>query len=84
VKTVKKFLEIHGSKHANQKYIRTDEGGELWTSHAFQQMVRDSGYILESTTANASFQNSIAERPNRTLVDMMRCLLRGADLGPEY
>jgi hypothetical protein len=55
VDTIKKFLEIHGSKHATQKYIRTDEGGELWRSHAFQQMIRDAGYILEPTAADASF-----------------------------
>jgi hypothetical protein len=35
IENVKKFLEIHGSKQHTRKYIRTDEGGELWCSHAF-------------------------------------------------
>jgi len=40
-----------------QKYMRTDEGGELWYSHAFQQLIQQMGYILQTTTADASFQN---------------------------
>jgi dUTP pyrophosphatase len=84
VEPIRTFLQTHGSKGNGPKVIQTDEGGELWGSHDFQRMVRESGYIMEPTAADASFQNGIAERPNRTLGDMMRCLLHGANLGPEY
>jgi hypothetical protein len=47
-------------------------------------MADEAKYILEPTTANASFQNAIAERPNRTFGDMMRSMLHGVNLGPEY
>ncbi len=79
-----KFLAVHGSKTAAQRYIHTDQGGELWRSHQFQQMCKDAGYILQPTASDASFQNGMAERPNRTYGDMMRSLLYGARLGPEY
>jgi IS30 family transposase len=84
ITTITNFLKLNGTQAHIQKYIRTDEGGELWGSHAFQQAVRASGYILESTAPDASFQNGMAERPNRTLGDMMCSLLHTASLGPEY
>lgn len=84
IEIIKNFLNMHGSKTGTHKYIRTDAGGELWSSHAFQKMAYDMGYIPQVTAADASFQNGIAERPNRTLGDMMRALLHGANLGPEY
>ncbi len=71
IDNLKQFLAIHGSKVATQKRICTDKGGELWQSHQFQQLAKDAGYILESTASDASFQNGIAERPNRTFGDMM-------------
>jgi dUTP pyrophosphatase len=47
-------------------------------------MLKEEGYIPEPTASDASFQNGVAERPNRTLADMMRSLLHSAQLGPEY
>jgi hypothetical protein len=42
------------------------------------------GYKLEPRAADTSFQNGIAEFPNRTQADIMRSLLRSTKLGPEY
>lgn len=39
---------------------------------------------MQPIASDASFQNGIAEQPNRTLGDMMRSLLLSANLGPEY
>jgi deoxyuridine 5'-triphosphate nucleotidohydrolase len=84
VDLVSKFLAVHGNKTATQRFIRTDEGGELWGSHLFQQMCKESGFILQPTASDASFQNGVAERPNRSYGDMMRSMLYDARLGPEY
>lgn len=84
IQTIKMFLQTHGSKSTQQKFIRTDEGGEFWGSHQFQQAIRDAGYILEPMASDASFQNGLAECPNCTLGDMMRTLLHSAGLGPQY
>jgi len=84
VETARAFLKTHGTTLPFQKYIHTDEGRELWGSHDFQKMAREAGFIMEPTAADAFFQNGIAECPNRTLGDMMRCLLLGANLGPKY
>jgi dUTP pyrophosphatase len=84
IDTIKQFLAIHGTTQTTQKFIRTDEGGELWGSHKFQQAIKDAGFIMEATAPDASFQNGLAERLNRTYGDMMRSLLHTANLGPEY
>jgi hypothetical protein len=46
--------------------------------------MKELNCILEPTAPDASFQNGVAERPNRSLADIMRSLLQGAQLGPEY
>jgi hypothetical protein len=46
---IKAFLNTHGAMNLPQRYMQTDEGGELWGSHKVQQVVRDAGFILEPT-----------------------------------
>lgn len=84
VEMISKFLTVHGNKQEVHRTIRTDQGGELWKSHQFQRMCTDNNFLIEPTASDASFQNGMAERPNRTYGDMMRSLLHGAHLGPEY
>jgi hypothetical protein len=84
IKTARTFLQKNACRFSTRKLIRTDEGGELWKSHDFQQMAQEENFILEPTAADAPFQNGLAERPNRTLGNMMKCLLNMAALGPEY
>lgn len=84
IATTTSLFQIHATKHQVQKYIRTDEGGKLWGSNQFQWEIADAGFILELTTPDSSFQNDVAEWPNRTLGDMMQSLLHNANLGPQY
>jgi hypothetical protein len=81
IDTITTFLKIHGASLLQQKYIRTDEGGELWRSHHFHKAMHDTGYILEPTASDASFQNGVAERSNRTLGDMTRSLFILCEFG---
>jgi hypothetical protein len=78
-----KFFEQNGLK-SGRRIVRTDQGGELWGSYTFRETVIAANYILEPTAPGAPFQNAIAERPNQTLGNWMRCALHGANLGPEY
>lgn len=84
IEVLQNFLDMHGNKSNTQKFIHTDQGGELWGSFQFQQLARDKGYIVQPTALDASFQNTIAESPNCTLAERMRSLLYSAHLGPEY
>ena len=84
IDTARTFLQRNKCRHSTRKIIRTDEGGELYRSHAFQHMADAEGFILQPTAPDAARQNGLAERPNGTLGNMMRCLLRMAALPPEY
>jgi dUTPase len=66
------------------KFIMTDQGGELGKSFEFQQMIDRHKYGLRLTGAGSSEQNGRCERVHQDLARIMRCLLHGAGLGPEY
>ena len=83
IEIVDDFLSKYGLSSGN-RYVRTDRGGELARSHAFQELIRKHKYVLETTAPGSSFQNGTVERGHRTLANMMRSMLRGAGLGPEY
>jgi dUTP pyrophosphatase len=80
---LQKFFSTHGLK-SGRRIVRTDKGGELWGSYEFRQTVIEANYLLEPTAPAAAFQNAIAERPNQTLGNYMRCILHAANLGPEF
>ena len=83
VNIVRKFLRKFKSNNPH-KAVRTDQGHELGQIIAFREMINEEGFVLEVTGAEGSSQNGIAESPNRTYAQMMRCVLYSADLGPEY
>jgi hypothetical protein len=65
------FLQQNGCRTSTRRLIRTDQGGELWQSQDFQTMAKEEKFFLEPMAAYASFQNGLAECPNRTLGNMM-------------
>ena len=83
LRIVTQFLNTYGNKNG-VRIIKTDQGGELARSHAFKQVLDKAGYALEITGSDNSSQNSIAERPHRTLGNMVRAGLENAGLHPRF
>ena len=81
---VKDFLNRHGNKACQIKKVRTDQGGELWRSQKFKDMIHESGFICEPTGAGDPAQNGKAEAPNKSLARMMRAMLYNAGLSSKY
>lgn len=81
IKTIKLFLQVHGAHHG---IIRTDQGGELARSRAFQDTIAEANYSLETTGAGNSSQNGLAERPHRTLGNMIRAALLNSNLPSKF
>jgi hypothetical protein len=79
----KMILDKFKSKNKHRT-VRVDQGGKLGKSKAFSAMIAEAGFSLELTGSDASAQNLLAENPNRTFGQMMRCILYSEDLGPEY
>ena len=78
------FFKTYGLKDKTQRYVHTDQGGELARSEEFRRTIMTAGYILEPTGAGNSSQNGKGERPHRTLANMVLCLLYSSSLGAEF
>ena len=80
---VKEFLTQHG--HKDGGCVRTDQGGELARSSAFQDMLlRDFYYTLEPTGANSPSQNGAVEIYNDKFGVCTRTLLYVSGLPAKF
>eukprot|EP01018_Ginkgo_biloba_P037286 Gb_00434 [translate_table: standard] len=61
------------------KLLRTDRGGEF-TSHEFQDFCRENGIKRQLPTSYTPQQNGVAERKNRTIVEMARSMMKAKSL----
>lgn len=61
------------------KAFRSDRGGEF-TSKEFVDFLNANGITIQRTAPYTPQQNGIAERKNRTLMEMARCMMLDAKL----
>lgn len=61
------------------KVIRSDRGGE-YMSERLLSFLKSEGIQTEHTAPYTPEQNGVAERKNRSLIEMARCLLTDANL----
>ena len=78
------FFQIYAAEVQNQKgkkikRIRSDRGGE-YTSELFKEYCAREGIIHEYAIPYTPQQNGVAERRNRTLMDMVRSMMSHAGL----
>lgn len=77
---LKQFVEImKTSKGIKPKIIRTDRGGE-YVNKNLKKFLADEGIQLKLTPRYIPQMNVIAERKNRTLIEMTKCMLLDANL----
>jgi len=65
------------------KRLRSDNGGE-YISSEWEVLLKGEGIVHELTVPNTPEQNGVAERFNRTLVEMGRCMIHGASLKKHF
>ncbi|CAL9028348.1 unnamed protein product [Prunus brigantina] len=63
--------------------LRSDRGGE-YTSNAFQEFCKERGIKHQLTAAYTPQQNGIAERKNRTILEMTRSMLKEKSLPKQF
>ena len=79
-----KYLNLVKNKFGRYpSFLRVDNGGE-YTSAAFKKLCENSGVEIMYTIPRNPENNGVAERYNRTLVEMSRALLFDAEIGKEY
>ncbi|KAK2370871.1 putative mitochondrial protein [Trifolium repens] len=76
----KKFCALVERQCGNHlKILRTDGGGE-YNSNDFKLFCEEKGIIHEVTAPYTPQHNGLAERRNRTLLNMARCMLKSKEL----
>lgn len=73
-----KEFKIAAEKEVGESLVclRTDRGGE-YNSKSFQDFCTKNGIKRQLTAAYTPHQNGIAERKNRSIMNMVRCMLSG-------
>ena len=65
------------------KTLRSDRGGE-YLSEEFEDFLREEGIMSQLTAPGTPQQNGVAERRNRTLLDMVRSMMSYASLPDSF
>ena len=65
------------------KVLRTDNGGE-YISKAFDDFLSKNGIARQNSSPYTPQQNGVAERANRTVVEMARSMIHAQCLGHEF
>ena len=65
------------------RMLRSDNGGEF-VNNSFDQFLEENGIRRQLTTPYTPQQNGVAERANRTLVEMARAMLVHAGLNEKF
>ena len=76
-------MMVEKSSGHKLKVLRTDNGGE-YTSLEFEEYLESEGIRHERTVPKTPQQNGVAERLNRTLMEMVRSMLIDAKLPHEF
>ena len=71
--------EVEKQTGKNIKSLRSDRGGE-YLSTEFQEFLKENGIISQLTPPYTPQLNGVAERRNRTLLDMVRSMVSFTDL----
>uniref|UniRef100_A0A2N9F7V6 Integrase catalytic domain-containing protein n=1 Tax=Fagus sylvatica TaxID=28930 RepID=A0A2N9F7V6_FAGSY len=76
----KRFVaEVENQHEKSLKALRTDRGRE-YLSDQFKDLCEEKGIRRQLTIPNTPQQNGVAERRNRTLLDMVRSMMAQANL----
>lgn len=84
VNRIKEYVkEMETQFGTTMKIIRSDRGGE-YTGKELKEFYAKKGIKAQTSAPHTPEQNGLAERKNRSLVEMTRCLLRDAKLPKKY
>ncbi|KMQ86250.1 retrovirus-related pol polyprotein from transposon tnt 1-94 [Lasius niger] len=78
------FRALVSTQHGEAiKCLQSDNGRE-YVNQDFDQLLRKHGILRRLTAPYNPEQNGVAERRNRTLMEMARCLLIQSELPPTF
>src|SRR6218665_683442 len=81
-KNMSDMCRLNLAKHPKRS-DQSDRGGE-YTAERLQTFLKDEGIQAEFTTPYTPQQNGCAERKNRSLVEMTRCMINDSGLPKKF
>ena len=72
--------EVENQCDSKIKYLQSDRGG----GYHFPSYCESVGIVHETSIAYTPQQNGVAERKNRTLVEMVNAMLQNSNLTKDY
>ncbi|KAL0451314.1 UNVERIFIED_CONTAM: hypothetical protein Slati_1109500 [Sesamum latifolium] len=76
-------LEVENQTNRKIKALRSDRGGE-YLSGEFIDYLKENGILSQWTPPGTPQLNGVAERRNRTLLDMVRSIMSFMELPPSF
>ncbi|KAL0373376.1 UNVERIFIED_CONTAM: putative mitochondrial protein [Sesamum radiatum] len=76
-------LEVENQTNRKIKALRSDRGGE-YLSGEFIDYLKENGILSQWTPTGTPQLNRVAERRNRTLLDMVRSMMSFTELPPSF
>ncbi|KAL0294300.1 UNVERIFIED_CONTAM: Transposon Ty2-GR1 Gag-Pol polyprotein [Sesamum radiatum] len=76
-------LEVENQTNRKIKALRSDRGGE-YLSGEFMDYLKENGILSQWTPPGTPQLNGVAERRNRTLLDMVRSMMSFTELPPSF
>ncbi|KAL0373260.1 UNVERIFIED_CONTAM: Retrovirus-related Pol polyprotein from transposon TNT 1-94 [Sesamum radiatum] len=76
-------LEVDNQTNRKIKALRSDRGGE-YLSGEFIDYLKENGILSQWTPPGTPQLNGVAERRNRTLLDMVRSMMSFTELPPSF
>jgi hypothetical protein len=81
-------VEVEKQKENKIKIVRSDRGGEYYGRYTetgqmigpFTQFLEEEGIVAQYTMSGTPKQNGVAERRNRTLMNLVRSMLSNSEL----
>lgn len=91
MKSLKFLRQVENQCGTKIKIVRSDRGGEYYGRHGetgqymgpFAKYLEECGIICQYTMPSTPEQNGVAERRNRTLMDMVRSMMSHSKL-PDF
>ncbi|KAK8597114.1 hypothetical protein V6N12_065590 [Hibiscus sabdariffa] len=75
--------EVQNQHGKSIKALRLDRGGE-YLSQDFDELLKECGIVTQLTPPGTPQRNGVSERRNRTLLDMVRSMVRHIDLPTSF
>jgi hypothetical protein len=83
-KFINEYIKYAENKFEKKVKVITSDNGREYITKELQRSLTEMGIKVQYTAPYSAFQNGVAERKNRTLMEAARCMLIDAEMKKKY